>query len=255
VTSRWTASADAVNFPWQRCLLYSATGADMRPARGGAGGRAIERRHTSVPTFLRSSSPFRRGGGVDRANSPAPRRLMTRRDGRSSSYWRCRRIDATPAEARMTLRLPAEAPRPSAHDPALLRVLPANVAKPALDGLLRQVQHRAAGRDPGGVDGHVGAVRRLGLGASDRPRREDRVRPVSPDGISDDGGLDTVRKSENRALVAAGDKSLTGSKYLSAVLRGESTPQHADRFATLRSTDLKTAKAWAIRERLRQFWS
>jgi transposase len=66
--------------------------------------------------------------------------------------------------------------------------------------------------------------------------------------------VDTVRKSENRALMAAGDKSLAGTKYF-WLHSAENLPQrHQDRFATLRGGDLKTAKAWAIKESLRWFW-
>ena len=58
--------------------------------------------------------------------------------------------------------------------------------------------------------------------------------------------VDTVRKQENRALAAGGDKTLAGSKYL-WLYSAENLPErHADRFATLRAGDLKTARAWAI---------
>jgi transposase len=67
--------------------------------------------------------------------------------------------------------------------------------------------------------------------------------------------VDTVRKAENRALAAIGDKRLAGSKYL-WLYSAENLPQrHQDRFALLRSADLKTGRAWAIKESLRHFWS
>ena len=67
--------------------------------------------------------------------------------------------------------------------------------------------------------------------------------------------VDTVRKQENKALIVAGDKSLAGSKYL-WLTRTENLPaRHQDRFATLRAGDLRTARAWAIKESLRHFWS
>jgi transposase len=67
--------------------------------------------------------------------------------------------------------------------------------------------------------------------------------------------VDTVRKAENRMLAGAGDKSLAGSKYL-WLYSAENLPErHADRFAALRAGDLKTARAWAIKESLRHFWS
>jgi transposase len=69
------------------------------------------------------------------------------------------------------------------------------------------------------------------------------------------GAVDTVRKQENRALAAAGDKSLAGSKYLWLYSVENLPTKHTDRFTALRSGDLKTARAWAIKESLRHFWS
>lgn len=66
--------------------------------------------------------------------------------------------------------------------------------------------------------------------------------------------VDTVRKAENRALMSGGDKSLAGSKYL-WMYSAENLPErHQDRFAVLRRGDLKTSRAWAIKENLRFFW-
>jgi transposase len=54
--------------------------------------------------------------------------------------------------------------------------------------------------------------------------------------------VDTVRKQENRALVASGDRSLTGSKYL-WLHSAENLPErHHSRFDELRSGDLKTSR-------------
>ena len=66
--------------------------------------------------------------------------------------------------------------------------------------------------------------------------------------------VDTVRKCEHRALAGAGDTRLTGSKYLWLYSAENLPDQHADRFAALRTTDLKTSRAWAIKESLRHFW-
>lgn len=66
--------------------------------------------------------------------------------------------------------------------------------------------------------------------------------------------VDTVRKQENRALFAAGDKSLVGSKYLWLYSPENLPERHHERFAALRATDLKTARAWVIKENLRNFW-
>jgi transposase len=67
--------------------------------------------------------------------------------------------------------------------------------------------------------------------------------------------VDTVRKQENRALLATGDRSLSGTKYL-WLYSSENLPEaHRDRFGVLRGGDLKTARAWAIKESMRHFWS
>ena len=66
--------------------------------------------------------------------------------------------------------------------------------------------------------------------------------------------VDTVRKAEHRALRAQGLDILTGSKYL-WLYSEENLPYiHKDRFASLRSSNLKTARAWAIKESLRALW-
>lgn len=72
--------------------------------------------------------------------------------------------------------------------------------------------------------------------------------------------VDLVRRRENKALRADGDDRLVGSKHL--WLYGEGNVP-ADRyslatrieFAALRSSQLKTARAWALKEALRQLWS
>ncbi len=60
---------------------------------------------------------------------------------------------------------------------------------------------------------------------------------------------------ENRALVTAGDKSLSGTKYLWLYSAENLSERHQDRSALLRSGDLKTARASAIKESLRHLWS
>ena len=67
--------------------------------------------------------------------------------------------------------------------------------------------------------------------------------------------VDTVRKREHRALRAAGDNSLLGSKYLWLYSRENLPERHRERFAALRNVDLKTARAWAIKENLRRLWT
>lgn len=56
-------------------------------------------------------------------------------------------------------------------------------------------------------------------------------------------------------LAVTGDKSLAGSKYLWLYSAENLPARHQDRFAALRASDLQTARAWAIKEDLRHFWS
>ena len=67
--------------------------------------------------------------------------------------------------------------------------------------------------------------------------------------------VDTVRKREHRALASAGDRRLARSKYL-WLYSAENLPErHGERFAALRAVDLKTGRAWAIKESLRRPWN
>jgi transposase len=66
--------------------------------------------------------------------------------------------------------------------------------------------------------------------------------------------VDQVRKDENRELLAVGDETLVGSKYL-WLWRQENLPEkHQDWFAGLRAANLKTGRAWAMGECLRGLW-
>jgi transposase len=60
--------------------------------------------------------------------------------------------------------------------------------------------------------------------------------------------VDDVRRKENKALQAKGDKQLVGTRY--DWLRNPTTMDPKDRraFATLRDSHLKTARAWALKE-------
>ena len=66
--------------------------------------------------------------------------------------------------------------------------------------------------------------------------------------------VDIVRRGENRALRAVGDDRLVGSKHL-WLYGAENVPEEriAD-FEPLRNANLKTARAWAIKETLRSLW-
>ena len=66
--------------------------------------------------------------------------------------------------------------------------------------------------------------------------------------------VDIVRRRENRLLRAEGDERLVGTKYM--WLYGvENLPERYDAaFSSLRTANLKTARAWAIKETLRELW-
>lgn len=71
----------------------------------------------------------------------------------------------------------------------------------------------------------------------------------------DEKAADTVRKQENQSLAADGDKSLAGSNYLWLYSTENLPARHGERFAALRTGDLKTAEALAIKESVRHFCS
>lgn len=66
--------------------------------------------------------------------------------------------------------------------------------------------------------------------------------------------VDAVRKAEHRALKLAGDERLTGTKYLWLMRPHEMTPEQRRTFRTLQQGELKVARAWALKERVRQLW-
>jgi len=66
--------------------------------------------------------------------------------------------------------------------------------------------------------------------------------------------VDLVRRRENKQLRAAGDDRLTGTRY--DWLRHPAKMEPADRkqFAALRDSNLKTARAWALKESMMAFF-
>jgi transposase len=66
--------------------------------------------------------------------------------------------------------------------------------------------------------------------------------------------VDLVRRRENKQLRAAGDDRLTGTRY--DWLRHPAKMEPADRreFAVLRDSNLKTARAWALKESMMAFF-
>jgi transposase len=67
--------------------------------------------------------------------------------------------------------------------------------------------------------------------------------------------VDTVRKREHRALLGSGDDSLLGSKYMWLHAERNLPERHKKEFAILKALNLKTARAWAIKESLAILWS
>lgn len=67
--------------------------------------------------------------------------------------------------------------------------------------------------------------------------------------------VDKVRKQEHKALTKAGDHTLTRSKYLWLTHPENLTDKARERFAQLKTAELKTGRAWALKEALRQLWS
>lgn len=70
--------------------------------------------------------------------------------------------------------------------------------------------------------------------------------------------LDVVENRTEAAcktLIEQGDDRLKGSRYLWMTNEENQSEDAADRFATLKHTDLKVARAWAIKELFRNFWS
>ena len=66
--------------------------------------------------------------------------------------------------------------------------------------------------------------------------------------------VDAVRKAEHRRLRAAGDEALKGTKYLWLYAKENLPESERERFAALRALHLKTGRAWAIKESLRELW-
>jgi transposase len=66
--------------------------------------------------------------------------------------------------------------------------------------------------------------------------------------------VDKVRRREHRQLSESGESLLSGTKYLWLYNEENLPEEQRARFEWLRSADLKTARAWAIKEVLRGFW-
>jgi len=67
--------------------------------------------------------------------------------------------------------------------------------------------------------------------------------------------VDKVRRSEHRMLRKEGDPTLTGSKYLWLTNEENLSEVQRAAFEALKQIELKTGRAWAIKEGLRSLWS
>jgi len=66
--------------------------------------------------------------------------------------------------------------------------------------------------------------------------------------------VDEVRRAEQRALKQAGDTRLTGTKSRWLMRPKAMTAEQRATLRTLTRSDLKVARAWALKERFRQLW-
>ena len=67
--------------------------------------------------------------------------------------------------------------------------------------------------------------------------------------------VDDVRKHEHRELRSDGDETLTRTKYLWLYSQENLPERHRERFQELKAVNLKTGRAWAIKESLRDLWT
>lgn len=66
--------------------------------------------------------------------------------------------------------------------------------------------------------------------------------------------VDQVRRAENKQLVSEGDNRLKGSKHFWLYNDENVKASHSEQFEQLKSSNLKVARAWALKEHFRPFW-
>jgi transposase len=67
--------------------------------------------------------------------------------------------------------------------------------------------------------------------------------------------VDKVRRREHFALLRDGKNTLTGTKYQWLYAQENLPEKNRDGFAVLQSMNLKTARAWAMKEQIRLLWA
>lgn len=68
------------------------------------------------------------------------------------------------------------------------------------------------------------------------------------------GAVDKVRREEQRELMEQGDRTLVGTKYLWLMSTPSRSEARAERFDSLRTSTLKVAKAWRVKEVAMELW-
>ena len=118
----------------------------------------------------------------------------------------------------------------------------------SLDGFWGTLTEAQSERHRGGGHGHVGPV--CGRRCASMCRKPTSKIVFDKFHVAQHLGeaVDEVRRKENKALRAAGDDRLKGTRY--DWLRNPATMDPEDRraFAALRNSELKTARAWALKE-------
>ena len=66
--------------------------------------------------------------------------------------------------------------------------------------------------------------------------------------------VDKVRRAENRSLIADGDRTLTGTKYLWLAGAARMTVSQRTALKSLRKKRLRTGRAWALRDEAMSLW-
>jgi len=66
--------------------------------------------------------------------------------------------------------------------------------------------------------------------------------------------VDQVRRAEHKALMATGDETLKGSRRLWLYNEENLSDDARHDFQSLRDAELKTSRAWALKEQFRWFW-
>ena len=67
--------------------------------------------------------------------------------------------------------------------------------------------------------------------------------------------VDKVRRQEHKALMAAGDDTLKGTRYLWLYNPQNFKPEQVGEFEVLKDLQLKVARAWAAKELFSKFWN